>query len=70
MYKHLPLDECKKVGRGWWNGFRRRYGDHIVTKRGEKFEINRNDWYKEVYIRQMYDVIYDNMVDAGVSRTL
>ena len=27
-------------------------------------------WSKEVYIRQMYDVIYDNMVEAGVARTL
>jgi hypothetical protein len=69
-YKNLPLEECKKVGKGWWSGFLRRNGHRIVTKRGQKFESNRADWCKEVYIRQMYDVIYDNMVEAGIAEKL
>ena len=48
----------------------RRYGHRLVTKRGQKFESNRADWCKEVYIRQMYDVIYDNMIDAGIAHKL
>lgn len=66
----LPFERCGKVDYGWWIGFSRRHVDKLVTKRGKKFESNRADWSKEVYIKQMYDVIYDNMVEAGVARTL
>jgi hypothetical protein len=59
-----------EVGRSYWQGFMRRHGDRLVTKRGEKFASNRADWSKHVYIKQMYDVIYDEMVGAGVARVL
>ena len=48
-------------------GFKKRHRNRIVTKRGEKFACNRSDWTKMKNIRQMYDVIYDEMVDAGVA---
>jgi hypothetical protein len=45
-------------------------GHKLVTKQGERFASDLADWSKEIYIRQMYDVIYDNMVEAGVAIVL
>jgi hypothetical protein len=57
-----------QVGRSYWTGFMRRHGDRLVTKRGERFASNRNDWSKHAYIKQMYDVIYDEYVVANIAR--
>ena len=38
-----------------------------MTKRGEKFVLNRHDWMTYENIKQMYDVIYDEMLDAKVA---
>ena len=55
------------VTKAWWRGFLRRHEHEIVTKRGEKFALNRSDWTTLPNIKQMYEVIYDEMVDAGVA---
>ena len=41
-----------------------------MTKRGEKFTLNRSEWTTLPNIKQMYEVIYDEMVDAGVAIAL
>ena len=58
------------VTKGWWYGFKSRNRHRIVTRRGERFACNRADWTKLKNIEQMYDVIYDEMVDARVARVL
>jgi len=46
------------VTSGWWRGFLRRNEDtKLVTKRGEKFALNRRDWATLPNIKQMYEVI-------------
>jgi hypothetical protein len=55
------------VTTGWWRGFKSRYRHRLTTKRGERFACNRADWTKLRNIVQMYDVIYDELVDAGVA---
>jgi hypothetical protein len=69
MYSHLPNAPASaiKLGYGWWRGFSRRHRDHLVIKRGEKFASDRSEWSKYNYIAQMYDVIYQNMVDARIA---
>jgi hypothetical protein len=62
--------EKGKVTNGWWRGFLRRNENKLVTKRGEKFALNRHDWTTLPNIKQMYDVIYDEMVDACVAVSL
>jgi hypothetical protein len=62
--------EKGKVTSGWWRGFLRRNEDKLVTKRGEKFAMNRHDWTTLPNIKQMYEVIYDEMVDACVAVSL
>ena len=59
--------EKGKVTNGWWRGFLRRNENKLVTKRGEKFALNRHDWTTLPNIKQMYEVIYDEMEDAGVA---
>jgi hypothetical protein len=70
MFPDLPIECCEKLGYGWWRGFSKRYEDVLVVKRGEKFASDRSEWSKEIHIRQMYDVIYDNMVNAGIASKL
>jgi hypothetical protein len=65
----LPVDSAS-LGIGWWKGFSKRFEEILVTKKGEKFAKNRSDWSTESNIRQMYDEIYQNMVNAGVARKL
>ncbi len=62
--------EKGQVTSGWWRGFLRRHEDKLVTKQGEKFALNRSDWMSLPNIRQMYEMIYDEMVDANVAVSL
>ena len=62
--------EKGRVTKGWWKGFLRRNENKLVTKRGEKFALNRHDWTTLPNIKQMYDVIYDEMVDSCVAVSL
>ncbi len=59
-----------KVTTGWWRGFLKRHGNEIVTKRGDKFALNRHDWTTFENIQQMYDVIYDELVNVQVAFAL
>jgi hypothetical protein len=70
MSPNLPNAAVEKLGYGWWRGFSKRYYHLMVVKRGEKFASDRSEWSKYSYISQMYDVIYRNMVDAGIAVNL
>jgi hypothetical protein len=62
--------EKGKVTMGWWRGFLRRHKDKLVTKQGENFALNRSGSTTLPNIKQMYEVIYDEMVDACVAVSL
>ena len=70
--RKLGTDSFKygTVTTGFWAGFLRRNGHRIVSKRGAKFACNRADWTTKDNIAQMYDIIYDAMVDARVAEKL
>ena len=57
----------RTLSNGWWDGFLRRHGHKIVTKHGERFACLRSDWTTLPSIRQMYDVIYDELEEAGIA---
>jgi hypothetical protein len=40
------------------------------VNRGEKFDSDRLEWTKEAHIRQMYGVIYANMINARIAMKL
>ncbi len=52
------------IGVNWWWGFKKQHASRIVSKKGEKFALNRADWTKLSNIKQMYEYIYEEMVDA------
>ena len=56
-----------KVSNGWWKGFLCRHEHELVTKLGERFALNHHDWTMLTYIKQMYDAIYNEMVDANMA---
>mmetsp|Transcript_25506 Transcript_25506/g.46120 ORF Transcript_25506/g.46120 Transcript_25506/m.46120 type:complete len:152 (-) Transcript_25506:1151-1606(-) len=60
----MSLGSC---GLTWWKGFKKRHADKIVTKRGERFASCRADWTKKLNLAQMYDVIYDVMLEARIA---
>jgi hypothetical protein len=55
------------VCRNWWQGFKKRHASKIVSKKGEKFASNRVDWTKLSNIKQMYEYIYNKMIDAHIA---
>ena len=56
-----------KIGRGYWQGFMRRRGHEICSKKGEKYELDRASWTTYANFNDMYKHVYDKMVDAGVA---
>ncbi len=62
--------EYGEIGKGWWRGFLRRNGHRIVTQRGEKFAVDRSNWTTLDNISQMYDIIYDEMIDAKIAKKM
>lgn len=53
---------------GWWREFLKENEDALVTKQGEWDACNHADWKRRPYIKQMYGLIYDEMMDAGVAK--
>jgi hypothetical protein len=59
-----------KVGKGYYSGFMKRYRHLLVSKKGRRFALNRSEWMHPKYIKQMYENIYDILVDARVAQKL
>jgi hypothetical protein len=56
-----------KVSNGWWKGFLCRHEHELVTKHGERFALNHHNWTTLANIKQMYDAIYNEIVDANMA---
>ena len=54
------------VGQGYWRSFLKRYKNQIVSKRGQKYELNRQNWTTYANFSNMYNHAIDAMVDAGL----
>ena len=68
---HAPTDaSLGTVGRGYWNGFMRRNGDQIVSRRGQKYELDRASWTTYRNFKDMYVHNYAQMEVAGVAKLL
>ena len=55
------------VGIGYWKGFKKRNEHLIVSKRGGKYELDRDKWTTYSNFYDMYNHIYDEMIDAKVA---
>ena len=71
--KTLHLDVKKKdpvLGRKYWTLFKKRWEHKLVSKRGQKFAMDRNNALTYPNVRQMYEDVYESMVEAGVAKKL
>ena len=57
------------IGIGYLTGFKNRYEHLISSKRGIKQELDRDKWITYANFSDMYNHIYDDMVDAGLAHT-
>ena len=63
-------EESPVLGSKWWQLFKKRWSHRLVTKRGQKFAMDRSCALTYSNVRKMYDDVYKCMVDAGVARKL
>ena len=59
-----------KVGKGYWYGFLKRHRDKLVSRRGQKYELNRQNWTTYSNFVSMYSHIIHEMLEAGVAEPL
>lgn len=62
--------ELGTVGRNYWGSFYKRNKDKLATQRAKKFEMNRKNWTKYRFFQQMFDSVYNVMIDAGLAKKL
>ena len=55
------------LGRGYWVNFMKRNRNKIVGKRGQKYELSRQNWTTYNNFVQMYNHIIDELVDAKLA---
>ena len=54
----------------YWRGFMKRNKHLIVSRRGQKYELDRHNWTTYKNFRNMYKHTYREMVEAGVAEQL
>ena len=50
---------------GYWQAFKKRNAHLIYSKRGQKYELDRNKWTTYTNFDQMYDHVYEAPEDAN-----
>ena len=55
------------LGKKYWSLFKKRWSHKLVSKRGQKFALDRSNALTFSNVKQMYDQVYSCMVDAGVA---
>ena len=55
------------LGKKYWGLFKKRWEHKLVSKRGQKFAMDRNNALTYSNVCQMYDDVYESMVEAGVA---
>jgi len=60
-------NEYGTVGLGYWNKFLKRNKTKLVSRRGQKYELNRQNWTTYANFVHMYDHTISEMIDSGVA---
>ena len=69
----MALQERKKrtptgvLSTGYWSGFMKRHKDILSVQKGYTMNALRTDWVTYSNVNKMYDLVYDQMVTAGVA---
>ena len=65
--KKFSNNTSPTVGLGCWSRFMKRHKDKIVSKRGQRYELNRQKWTTYSNFVHMYNHCINKMVNAGVA---
>jgi len=68
-YSHIRHN-VDQVGAGYRQGFMRRNKHLIVSRKGQKYELNRSNWTTYKNFAQMYESIEEELIAAGVATLL
>ena len=71
--KHLPAETEENtgcVGLGFYKKFMKRWEHKLVTKSGQTFASDRNDWQKKCFFEQMYDNVYTELMESGLAEKI
>ena len=58
------------IGKKYWVNFKKRHGHLICSKRGKQYDLDRAAWSTYANFRQMYEQMYDMMVEASPAEEL
>ena len=56
------------VGQSYWRAFLKRNAHKIISKRGQKYELDRQNWTTYANFVDMYNQCIEQMVRAGVAK--
>lgn len=68
--KKYTCNDKGSVGPGYWRCFMKRNKHKIVSKRGQKYALDRQNWTTYANFLHMYQHSINEMVDAGVAKKL
>ena len=63
-------DDESLLSRSYFKGFKKRNVHRIVSKCGQKYEMDRDNWTTYRNFSNMYDHVIEEMCDAGVADKL
>ena len=66
----LTFDTNQFVGYVYWRGFMKRNQHLLVTTKGKKYELNRDNWCTYTNMKAMYDHIIEEMIDSNLAMKL
>ena len=64
------LEQDGQVGYSYWQGFLKRNSHMIKSTKGVKYELNRKRWTTYSNFLQMYELIGEEMIGAGVAQKI
>ena len=68
--KLRKLNDSSKLGSAWYRGFISRY-EHVLTRNKTTIkDIKRRTWVRRENFENMYENIYNEMVEAGIAEEL
>jgi hypothetical protein len=63
-------DPSGLLSKNYWKQFMRRHQNVLASAKGSRVASNRTDWVTYENIQDMYDLVYEQMVNAGVAKEL
>jgi hypothetical protein len=63
-------DTFRTLCQRYWQFFCRRNADVITSKKAVRFDSKRDDWCRLENVADMYDGVYDKLVQSGVAEKL